>query len=83
MIEHFAGKFPLWLAPVQAVILPINDTLNPYCMLEKEMIEAQGLRCEVDDRTESLNKKVREAQINKIPLILTVGEKEKQSSTLR
>lgn len=82
LIEHFAGKFPLWLAPVQVVVLPINDTLKSYCQKEKEMLEAHGLRCEVDDRTESLNKKVREAQINKIPLILTIGEKEKQSTTL-
>ncbi len=82
LIEHFAGKFPLWMAPVQAVILPINDTLTPYCRKEKEMLEQHGIRCEVDSRTESLNKKVREAQLNKIPLILTIGEKEKKSNTL-
>ena len=82
LIEHFAGKFPLWIAPVQAIILPINDTLTLNCLKEKGMLEQHGIRCEVDSRTESLNKKVREAQLNKIPLILTIGEKEIKSNTL-
>jgi threonyl-tRNA synthetase len=82
LIEHFAGKFPLWLAPVQAAILPINDELIPFAEQVKFDLAQHGLRCEVDDRTESLNKKVREAQINKIPLILTCGAKEKEGGTL-
>jgi threonyl-tRNA synthetase len=82
LIEHFAGKFPLWLAPVQAVILPINDSLAPFAKeVSRKFFEA-GLRTCVDDRTESLNKKVRESQLSKIPLILTVGEKEKSAGTL-
>ncbi|MBW1758803.1 MAG: threonine--tRNA ligase [Deltaproteobacteria bacterium] len=82
LIEHFAGKFPLWMAPTQAVLLPINDELLPAANEIKQMFEKAGLRVEVDGRTETLKKKVREAQINKIPLILTIGEKEKNSGTL-
>ncbi len=82
LIEHFAGKFPLWLSPVQAVILPINDSLIPYAQEVNLAFAAAGLRARVDDRTESLNKKVREAQLKQIPLIITVGEKEKSAGTL-
>jgi threonyl-tRNA synthetase len=82
LIEHFAGKFPLWLAPVQAVILPINDDLVPYCDEVHAFLKDADLRVEVDSRSESLNKKVREAQLQYIPLILTIGGKEKQAQTL-
>jgi len=82
LTEHFAGKFPLWMAPVQTVILAINDDLVPYANDIKIKLEKAGLRTEVDSRTESLNKKVRDAQLNKIPLILTIGNKEKESGSL-
>ncbi len=82
LIEHFAGKFPLWMAPIQIEILPINDDFIPYANDIKSSFEKQGLRVEVDSRTESLNKKIRDAQLNKIPLILTIGAKEKESGTL-
>jgi threonyl-tRNA synthetase len=82
LIEHFAGKFPLWLAPVQAAILPINDDLVPHAETVKSELENADLRVEIDDRAESLNKKVREAQLNQIPLILTIGAKEKEAGTL-
>jgi threonyl-tRNA synthetase len=82
LIEHFAGKLPLWLSPVQAEILPINDDLITYANEVKFVLEKADLRVEVDDRAESLNKKIREAQLNQIPLILTVGGKEKESGTL-
>ena len=82
LIEHFAGKLPLWLSPVQAAILPINDDLITYANEVKFALEKADLRVEVDDRAESLNKKVREAQLNQIPLILTVGRKEKESGAL-
>jgi len=82
LIEHFAGKLPLWMAPTQVVILPINDAITPYADDIKTTMEQKGLRVELDSRTESLKKKVRDAQINKIPLILTIGEKEKEASTL-
>jgi threonyl-tRNA synthetase len=82
LIEHFAGKFPLWMAPVQVALLPINDELVAYADELKAELEKVGLRTEVDSRTESLNRKIREAQLNKIPLTLTVGNKEKASGTL-
>ena len=82
LVEHFAGKFPLWLSPVQVAILAINDELVPYANSVKTEFEEQGLRTEVDSRTESLNKKIRDAQLNKIPLILTIGGKEKEANTL-
>jgi threonyl-tRNA synthetase len=82
LIEHFAGKFPLWLAPVQIAILPINDELAPYAESLKSDFQKIGLRVEVDARTESLNRKVREAQIQKGPLILTCGAKERESGHL-
>jgi threonyl-tRNA synthetase len=82
LIEHFAGKFPLWIAPVQVVILPINDDLVPYASQLGNDLTKSALRVEIDSRTESLNKKIRDAQLNKIPLILTVGKKEKESKTL-
>ena len=82
LIEHFAGKFPLWLSPVQAVVLPINDDIVPYAREVADILLDAGLRVEVDSRTESLNKKVREAQLQYIPLILTIGGKEKEAGTL-
>ena len=82
LVEHFAGRFPLWMSPLQAVILPMNDELTPYALEVKERFDAAGLRTEVDSRTESLNKKIREAQLTYIPLILTIGAKEKEAGTL-
>ncbi|MBF0378735.1 MAG: threonine--tRNA ligase [Desulfamplus sp.] len=82
LVEHFAGKFPLWLAPVQAVILPINDDLAPHAHDVRQKLAQQGIRCEVDTRTESLKKKIRDAQVNYTPLIITIGEKERETSTL-
>ncbi len=82
LVEHFTGKFPLWMAPVQCTMLPMNDDLVPYTNEVKSILEQSGLRIEVDSRTESLKKKVRDAQLLKIPLILTIGEKEKDAGTL-
>ncbi|MBW2592816.1 MAG: threonine--tRNA ligase, partial [Deltaproteobacteria bacterium] len=70
LIEHFTGKFPLWMAPVQVALLAINDELAPYTFQVKKEFEDKGLRVIVDDRTESLNKKIRDARIQNIPLIL-------------
>ena len=82
LVEHFAGRFPLWLSPVQAVILPMNDELAGYAESVKARFDAAGLRTEVDSRTESLNRKVREAQIGQIPLTLTIGAREKDNGTV-
>ncbi len=82
LVEHFAGQFPLWLAPVQVGVLPINDDLIPFAREMAGRFEKLGLRTEVDQRSESLNRKVRDAQLNKIPLILTCGAKEKEAGTV-
>jgi threonyl-tRNA synthetase len=82
LVEHFAGKFPLWLAPVQATLLPINDELAAYAGEVNRSLVKAGLRTEVDSRAESLNKKIRDAQLNYIPLILTIGKKEQAAATL-
>jgi threonyl-tRNA synthetase len=82
LIEHFAGSFPLWLAPVQAVLLPINDDLIPFAEKVRADLEKNSIRTEVDGRTESLNKKVRNAQLMKIPLILTLGARERDAGTV-
>lgn len=82
LVEHFAGRFPLWLAPVQAILLPINQDLIEYAETLQKTLEAHKIRCEVDRRNETLKKKIREAQVNYIPLILTIGDKEKETHTL-
>lgn len=76
LIEHFAGKFPAWLAPVQVEILPISDKFNDYAKDLAEKMKSQGIRVEVDDRSEKIGFKIREAQMNKIPYSLIIGEKE-------
>ncbi len=82
LIEHFAGRFPLWLAPVQAILLPINDSLVPFAETVRDRLAAAGMRTEVDSRTESLNRKVREAQLAYVPLILTLGQREQNDGTV-
>jgi threonyl-tRNA synthetase len=76
LIEHFAGAFPLWLAPVQAIVLPIADRHLEYARELAAQLDAAGLRVEVDDRKEKVNYKIREAQLQKIPYMLVVGDKE-------
>jgi len=82
IVEHYAGKFPVWLTPTQAVVLPMNDDLVSYAEEVKKKLEANGIRTDIDRRSESLKKKVREAQLKYIPLILTIGAKEKESGNL-
>ncbi len=76
LIEHFAGAFPLWLAPVQAIVIPISDRHNEYAGQVQERLKAAGIRCEIDLRSERMNAKVRDAQMQKIPYMLVVGDKE-------
>ncbi len=82
LVEHFAGKFPLWLAPVQSVLLPINQNLTGYAQEIREKLERHKIRCHIDKRSETLEKKIRDAQLNYIPAIITIGDKEKQNNTL-
>jgi threonyl-tRNA synthetase len=76
LIEHFAGAFPLWLAPVQAIVLPIADRHLDYAREVAAALAAAGLKAEVDDRQEKVNYKIREAQLQKIPYMLVVGDRE-------
>ncbi|HCO18602.1 MAG TPA: threonine--tRNA ligase, partial [Tissierellales bacterium] len=76
LIEHFAGKFPAWLAPVQATVLPISEKFNDYAHEIRRTMEDKGFRVETDDRAEKIGFKIREAQMMKIPYMLVVGEKE-------
>jgi threonyl-tRNA synthetase len=76
MIEHYGGEFPLWLAPVQAIVLPISDPFNEYGASVKDTLQKAGLRVELDDRSESIGRKIREAELRKIPRMLIVGERE-------
>ena len=79
LIEHYAGKFPLWLAPVQVRVLPISDKFLDYAkQVEKQLADA-GYRCEVDERAEKIGYKIREAQLKQIPYMLIVGEKEMEN----
>ncbi len=79
LIEHYAGAFPLWLAPVQAVVIPIADRHIEYARFVKERLAAAGLRVEVDERSESMNRKIRDNQLQKIPYMLVVGDRESES----
>ena len=80
MIEHFAGEFPLWLAPVQAVVLPITDDQRSYAKAVAQQYRAAGIRCELDDRNEKVNYKIRDWETKKVPYMLVVGEKEKSAN---
>ena len=79
--EHFAGAFPVWLSPVQVKILPIADSHMIYANQVKEKIEKNGIRVEIDERNEKIGYKIREAQLEKIPYMLVIGEKEVQTNT--
>ena len=80
--EHFAGKFPLWLSPVQAVILPIAERHHAYAQQLQQQLEAAGLRVECDTRSEKIGYKIREAQLQKTPYMLVVGDKEQEDGTV-
>ncbi len=79
LIEHFAGNFPVWLAPVQAAVLPISDAQIPYSQELTAMLQKQHIRVTIDTRNEKIGYKIREAEVKKIPYILIIGEKEVQN----
>ena len=78
IIEHFAGAFPVWLAPQQAIIIPIADRHLVYAKKVEEELKAAGIRVEVDERTERMNSKIRDAQKQKIPYMLVIGDQEEE-----
>ena len=82
LTEHYAGAFPLWLAPVQVKIVPISENQSAYAHKVCKKLVARGIRAEVDDRNEKMNYRIREAQLQKIPYMLVLGEKEKEGNTV-
>ncbi len=82
LIEHYAGAFPVWLAPVQVVVMPITDRQLEYAQKVHAKLEAAGLRVHLDDRKEKVNLKIREAQLQKVPYMLVVGDREAESGAV-
>lgn len=82
LIEHYAGAFPVWLAPVQAVVIPIADRHLEYARKVEDELRAEGLRVKVDSRAERMNAKIRQAQLEKVPYMLVVGNREAESASV-
>jgi threonyl-tRNA synthetase len=82
LIEHYAGAFPLWLAPIQAVVLPIADRHLPYAASVVDQLKQAGLRAELDERQEKIGYKIREAELQKVPYMLVVGDRESETGTV-
>jgi threonyl-tRNA synthetase len=80
LIEHTAGKFPLWLAPDQVVILPVSEKYNDYAHKVMKELKLQDIRGEVDDRNEKMGRKIRDNELKRIPYLLIVGEREEENN---
>jgi threonyl-tRNA synthetase len=82
LIEHYAGNFPFWLAPVQVSILPVSQNQNDYAQSILQLLNELGFRAEVDYRSEKVNRKIAESEQKKIPYAIIVGQKEEDSKTI-
>lgn len=82
LVEHFAGKFPIWISPVQVKIVPVSEKFGDYAKEVADKFKAEGFRVEVDNRDEKLGKKIRDGQLEKVPYVLVVGEKEMNDNTV-
>jgi threonyl-tRNA synthetase len=82
LIEHYGGELPLWLAPVQAIVLPVSDRFNDYAASVRDELRGAEARVELDDRSESIGRKIREAELRKIPYMLVVGERDQAAQTV-
>ncbi len=82
LIEHYAGKFPAWLAPVQVKVLPILDKNSEYAGRVYQELKKNGIRCELDSRPEKIGYKIREAQLEKVPYMVITGAKEEAEGTI-
>lgn len=82
LIEHYAGKFPVWLSPVQVSVLPISDKYNAYAKDVMNSLQRAGVRVDMDQRTEKIGYKIREAQLQKTPYMIIVGEKEVEAKAV-
>jgi threonyl-tRNA synthetase len=78
LIEHYAGAFPMWLAPVQVAVLPITDRVNDYAEELERELRASGFRVEANLRSEKIGAKIRDAQLQKVPFMLVLGDREKE-----
>lgn len=81
LIEHYAGNFPVWLAPVQVKVLPISNAFLQYASFVSDQLKAAGIRCELDTRNEKLGYKIREARLDKIPYMVVIGKSEQDNET--
>jgi threonyl-tRNA synthetase len=79
LIEHYGGAFPVWLAPVQAVVIPIADRHLEYARQVEDQLAKSGIRVQTDARSERMNAKIREAQVQKVPYMLVVGDREAEA----
>jgi threonyl-tRNA synthetase len=82
LIEHYAGELPLWLAPLQAIVLPVSERFNEYGERVCATLRDRGLRVELDERGESIGRKIRDAELRKAPYMLVVGEREAGEGTV-
>jgi threonyl-tRNA synthetase len=82
MLEHYAGELPLWLTPVQAIVLPVSERFNDYGASIRERLRGAAVRVELDERNESVGRKIREAELRKIPYMLVVGEREQSDGAV-
>jgi threonyl-tRNA synthetase len=76
LVEHLGGELPVWLTPVQAILLPVSDRHLDYARAVLDRLAGEGVRAELDDRTESVGRKIRDAEMRKIPYMLVVGDRE-------
>jgi threonyl-tRNA synthetase len=82
LLEHYKGDLPLWLAPTQVIVIPIKDALQEYARKIQNTLEENSIRTEIDSRSETLDKRIRNSEINKIPYCLVVGEREAKNNTV-
>lgn len=82
LLEHYAGKFPVWLAPLQVKVLPISDKFMDYAVSVQQQLRKAGVRVEIDDRSEKIGKKIRDTELMRVPYMLVVGEKEASDNKL-
>src|SRR5258708_32355606 len=82
LVEHYPGALPVWLAPIQAIVLPITDRQTEFAQKVKDRLTGEGLRVTVDDRKEKVNLKIRDAQLQKIPYMLVVGDREVENDSV-
>ena len=82
LIEHYAGNFPLWLSPRQVIVLPISDKFNGYAKKVSQLLNNSDIRTLIDERDEKIGRKIRDAEMKKIPFMLIVGEKEEKENAV-